>query len=298
MKFSFSRRDFLKNTGITLAGTALSANRLSPRASSPPVTHLGVQLYSVRDDMSKDPVGTIGAIAKMGYREVEGYGYDNGKMFGMSIPEFTKVLRDNGLKMYSSHCGFTLKNYDAGKKDLTDATKKAIDDAAAMGQRYFTCPWMDVEERKMIDKLIPAYQAGAEYAHKAGLRFAYHNHNFEFETRGPDNRLLIEWLLHEIDPKLMDMEMDIYWVSFAKNNPLDWFRLYPGRWALCHVKDMANTEKRETVEVGDGTIDFPAIFKQRAQAGLKYYIVELEHYKTTPLEGVKKARSNFLKMKW
>ena len=157
MKFSFSRRDFLKNTGITLAGTALSANRLSPRASSPPVTHLGVQLYSVRDDMSKDPVGTIGAIAKMGYREVEGYGYDNGKMFGMSIPEFTKVLRDNGLKMYSSHCGFTLKNYDAGKKDLTDATKKAIDDAAAqtaaagVAQHLFHMP-MDGRGRAKNDR--------------------------------------------------------------------------------------------------------------------------------------------------
>ena len=120
---------------------------------------------------------------------------------------------------------------------------------------------------------------------------------FHAGQRGPDGRLLIEWLLHETDPKLVAMEMDMYWVAFAKNNPIDWFKLYPGRWELCHVKDMAATEKRETIEVGDGTIDFSSIFKLSATAGLKYYIIELENYRTTSMEGVKKARAGFLKIR-
>ena len=125
---------------------------------------------------------------------------------------------------------------------------------------------------------------------------AFSGHNFEFEKRGPDNRLLIEWLLHEVDPKVMTMEMDIYWVKFANNNPLDWFRLYPGRWELCHAKDLANTEKRESIEVGDGTIDFNEIFRQSKLAGLKYYIIELENYVTTPVQGAEKAFQGFKKL--
>jgi len=144
--------------------------------------------------------------------------------------------------------------------------------------------------------LVKVYQAAANYAKKAGVRLAYHNHDFEFTQRGPDNRLLIEWLLQEIDSSLIDFELDIYWVAFSNYTPLDWFRLYPGRWKLCHVKDLANTTERETVEVGDGLIDFNAIFKQRDEAGFQHFIIELEHYKTTPLQGVKRAREGFLKL--
>lgn len=297
MKNILSRRHFLKNSSLALAGTAVSVNQLSSLVQ-PPTRHLGLQLWSIREDMKKDPAATVKALAGMGYREVEGFGYDNGNMFGMPLADFSKLLKGNGISMPSSHVAFTLKSYDEGKKSLTDAAKKAIDDAASIGQRFIVCPWMDEKERPQIDKLVKVYQAAGEYAHKAGIRFGYHNHNFEFETRGPDNRLIVEWLLHETNPKYVAMEMDIYWVSFAKNNPLDWFRLYPGRWELCHVKDMAKTEKRETVEVGDGSIDFNAIFKESKLAGLRYYIIELEHYKTTPMEGVDRARKGFLKLKW
>jgi len=298
MKNILSRRHFLKNSSLALAGTALSADRLLSRDSFLfPAKHLGLQLWSVREDMGKDAAGTVKALAGMGYREVEGFGYNEGKMFGMPIADFSKLLKDNGISMPTSHCPFTLKSYDESKKSLTDAAKKAIDDAASIGQRYIVNPWMDEKERPMIDKLVKVYQAAGEYARKAGIRFGYHNHNFEYETHAADNRLLIEWLLHETDPKYVTMEMDIYWVCYAKNNPLDWFKLYPGRWELCHVKDMAKTPQRQTVEVGDGTIDFPAIFRQSALAGLQYYIIELEHYKTTPMEGVDRARKNLLKMK-
>jgi sugar phosphate isomerase/epimerase len=291
----FSRRNFIKTSALAAAGTAfLPSSGLLNRLAPPPVTHLGLQLWSIREDMKKDPGATLAALAKMGYREVEGFGYDNGKMFGMPIAEYGKLLKDNGLKMPSSHCGFSLKHYDEGKKMLSDDAKRAIDDAAAMGQRYIICPSMN----EPVEKLVKAFGAAADYALKAGVKFGFHNHAYEFEQRGPDGRLVMEWLLHEIDPRNFALEMDIYWVAYARHNPLDWFRLYPGRWELCHAKDLAATEKRETIEFGDGVIDFPGIFSKSQQAGMKYYIIELEHYRTTPMEGVNRARQNFVKARW
>jgi sugar phosphate isomerase/epimerase len=267
-------------------------------ADFPPVTHLGLQLWSIREDMKKDAAGTVKSLANMGYREVEGFGYSDGKMFGMPIADFSKLLKDNGITMPSSHHMVTSKDYDSAKKELSDAAKKAIDDFTSVGTKYVICPYMADDDRLKIADMVKAYQAAAEYAKKAGVRFGYHNHDFEFTKRGPDNRLLIEWILHEVDAKLLAMQMDIYWVAFANYNPLDWIKLYPGRWELCHAKDMAKTEKRETVEVGDGSIDFTSIFRQSKLAGLKHYVIELEHYKTTPLEGLKRARENFLKLKF
>lgn len=260
------------------------------------VPHLGIQLWSVREDMGKDAAGTIKALAKTGYKEVEGFGYSDGKMFGMPYKDFINLLKDNGITMPSSHVMFDSKSFDPATKALSDAAKKAIDDAVSGGQKCIVNPYMVDPDRLIIDKMIPVYQAAGEYAQKAGIRFGYHNHNFEFEKRGPDNRLLIEWLLHEVDPKVMTMEMDIYWVKFANHNPLDWFRLYPGRWELCHAKDLANTEKRESIEVGDGTIDFNEIFRQSKLAGLKYYIIELENYVTTPIQGADRAFQGFKKL--
>ena len=295
MTNSFSRRNFLKTSSLALAGATLV-----PRIplQIPTVQHLGIQLWSVREDMKNDVTGTVKALAKMGYKEVEGFGYSDGKMFGLPFKEFIKLLQDNGITMPSSHVMFDSKAYDATSKSLTDAAKKSIDDAAAAGQKYVVCPYMADPDRLIIDKMIPVFQAAGEYAQKAGVRFGYHNHNFEFEKRGPDGRLLIEWLLHEVDPKIMAMEMDIYWVKFANNNPLDWFRLYPGRWELCHAKDMASTEKRESIEVGDGVIDFNEIFRQSKAAGLKYYIIELENYVTTPIQGADRAFQGFNKLKF
>ncbi len=294
-KSASSRRMFLKNSALTAFAAAIWPG--IPDFFRPVgARHVGLQLYSLRADMAKNPTATIEAVAKMGYKEIEAYGFDAGKLFGMAYSEFGKLMQANGLTMPSTHFGFSLQQYDAAKNDIKDEVKRALDAAPGLGAQYVIAPWIGEQERKDIGQTVKALQAYAQYCKKAGVRFAYHNHDFEFTQRGPDGRLLMEWLLHEVDPALMCMEMDIYWVSYAGYNPLDWFKRYPGRWELCHAKDMAKTEKRETVEVGDGSIDFPAIFKNSKQAGLQYYVVELEDYVTTPLEGVEKARKNLVKM--
>jgi sugar phosphate isomerase/epimerase len=294
---NMKRRQFLRLSSLATAGMALSHRGFAAAADAGKIQNLGLQLWSVREDMGKDAAGTVKALSDMGYRQVEGFGYSEGKMFGMPIRDFSKLLKDNGISMPSSHVGFSLSSGDSSGA-LSDAAKKAIDDAAAIGQKYVVCPHMGDAERGKIADMIKIFKSAAEYSRKAGVRFGYHNHDFEFTKRGPDNRLLIEWLLHEIDPKMMAMEMDIYWVAYANHNPLDWIRLYPGRWELCHAKDLAKTEKRETCEVGDGVIPFSDIFKQSQKAGLKYYIVELENYATTPLQGVKRSRDGLLKVRF
>ncbi len=288
-----NRRSFLKNAVLGAATLPL----IEPENILSPVPrHLGVQLWSVRDDMKKDAKGTIEAIAKMGYREVEPFGFNEGKLFGMSYDDFAKLLKANGLSMPTTHSMFTTKMYDEAKKDITDEAKKILDDAAKFGIKYNIVPYMNDEDRKNIGTVVKLFNTAGAYARKAGVRFAYHNHNFEYETKASDGRSINEWLLHEVDAANMAMQMDLYWVVYAKHNPLDWFKAYPGRWELVHAKDLANTEKRETVEVGDGVIDFKSIFKKSAQAGIKHFVVELENYVTSPLEGIKKARTGLLKV--
>lgn len=288
-----NRRTFLKNAALAAA----AAPFIQPEEILNPVPrHIGVQLWSVREDMNKDPKGTIEAIAKMGYREVEPFGFDGGKLFGMSYDDFSKLLKANGMSMPSTHSMMTSKAYDESKKDITDDTKKIIDNAAKYGVNYLIAPYMVDDDRKKIGTMVDMFNAAGKYAKKAGVRLGYHNHDFEYTQKASDGRKIIEWLLHETNPGDLAMQMDIYWVAFAQYNALDWFKLYPGRWELCHAKDLANSEKRESIEVGDGVIDFKSIFQKSAQAGLKHFVVELEHYKTTPLEGIKKARTNLLKV--
>jgi sugar phosphate isomerase/epimerase len=295
-----SRRKFLQNSVAALAATTITPNDFLSSALDAEairVKHLGVQLWSVREDMKKDARETIKSLAKMGYKEVEGFGYSEGRMFNYTAHDFKLMLADHGVRMYSSHVMMGLEDYDSSEKSIKDHIKKAFNDAARIGQKYVICPWMHAPERSQIDKLIPLYQSAAAYAKSVGLRMAYHNHDFEYVMKGPDGRLLIEWLLTEVDPKNFAMQMDIYWVYFANHNPLDWFKKYPGRWELCHAKDMAKSEKRETIEVGDGVVNFSEIFKQARLAGMKYYVIELEDYKTTPMQGVERALTGFKKIK-
>lgn len=291
MKQNFTRRRFVQTAAM--AGGVLALGRKLPFLSPPPGIAPGLQLWSVRDALSKDVPGTLKALSDMGYRKLEGFDLNSGKMFGLPVADFIKQVRDNGMRMPSSHCKITLADYDSATKMLKDSAKKTIDLAAAQGVKYVINPWLDEKERGQIDQLVPVYQAAGAYAKKAGVQFGYHNHDFEFKYKGPDGRLLIEWILHETDPSQVVMEMDMYWVVFAGYNPIDWFERYPGRWKLCHVKDMAAGGNHETIEVGEGTINFTEIFKHRKKAGLEHFVIELEHYRTNSMDGVKLCRKNF-----
>ncbi|MEO7966704.1 MAG: sugar phosphate isomerase/epimerase, partial [Gemmatimonadaceae bacterium] len=219
----------------------------------------GLGLYTVRAEMEKSVEATLARIAKIGYREVEFAGY-----FGKSPAEIAAILKTNGLTSPSVHVPLA---------DLRTKLDQALDAAATIGHKYIVCPYLDESERGAADnwrRVAADNNKAAEAAKKRGMEFAYHNHAFEFEPLTGTTGMSI--LLAEFDPKLVKFEMDLYWMTKAKQDPVAFFEKYPGRVPLVHVKDMATDGS--FADVGTGTIDFARIFVHASQAGIKHYYVE------------------------
>jgi sugar phosphate isomerase/epimerase len=287
-----SRRTFLKNSAFLLAGTALLSK--TSFAASKPAEILGLQLYSVRDDMKKDPVGTLTQLAKFGYKNVEHANYVDGKFYGYSPIEFKKILNDLGLKMPCGHTVMGKDHWDAGKKVFTDTWKKTVEDAAFMGQKYVISPWMDETMRKTYDDMLrymEVFNKSGELCQKSGMKFGYHNHWFEFTEKLNDIKVF-DIIMQKIDPKLVAMQLDIGNMYIGGGKALDILGQYPGRFELIHVKDeiAANTpDKYESSVLGKGIIPTKeAIDLGRKIGGTTVFIIEQESYQNaTALESVK-----------
>ncbi len=243
---------------------------------------IGLQLYTLRDVIMNDVKGTLKAIADMGYTEVETYGYADGSLFGMKAAEFSKYLKDLGVKVTSGHYGIDL---------ATGSTwEKACEDAKLMGQEYVIVPWMDAKYYSSLDELkitCNSLNKAGEVAKKYGLRFGYHNHAFEFTEVG--GKLVFDAMLEMLDPKFVTMEMDLFWVVNAGKDPAKYFSKYPGRFELWHVKDMDKTNREHNADVGTGSIDFKALFAKAKQSGMKHFFMEQETYPSTPMESTRKS---------
>jgi sugar phosphate isomerase/epimerase len=291
-----NRRDFVKLSSGLAVTTAIMPSSISDLFGDKK-TPLGLQLWSVRDAMKTDAMGTLKSLSKFGYSYVEGFGYNDGKWFGMAPLEMKKALADLGMTQKSGHQAVTTAEYDTSKKDITDSLKKAIDAAVVVGQKYIICPYMQDGDRnkEKVAVLCEAFNKAGEYANKAGLRFGYHNHDFEFTTR-IDDMPMYQYLLNNTDPKLVCFEMDMCWVVRGKYNPIDWFKMYPGRFELAHMKDLASQDKSESCIIGTGIVDFKQIIANAKVAGLKNFIVELEHYKAGSVEEVGVCYKNLRKM--
>lgn len=274
-----SRRDFIKKAGLFTASAALLPH-LSFALSK---NKIGLQLYSLRDLLPKDPKGVIQQVAHAGYTEVEVYGLDNGKFWGMTAKELKKFLKENGLKSPSGHYG--LDGYLT--KNDTDELKRTIEASKELGNCYLTIPYLgfDVIKNGGWEKLADKFNEAALVAKKSGLQLAYHNHDFEFKKVGDSYGL--EILLSKTDPKLVDFEADLYWVVRAGYDPIKLFQAHPGRFKMWHVKDMDKKDKNLNAEVGSGQIDFKSIFAQAKLSGLKHFFVEHEtNYKPNPIGSV------------
>jgi sugar phosphate isomerase/epimerase len=287
-----SRREFLKTSALGVAGFSLLSNDLWAGPKKPMPRNIGVQLWSVRDDMNKDAKGTLEKVAKMGYKQVEGFGYADGKFFGVPTDEYAKLLADNGLKMPSAHLGMTNKDYTNGA--MSDAFKKGVEDAKKVGQKYVICPYMVDEDRTKGKLMAEMFNKAGEHCKAMGMKFGYHNHDFEFKEY--DGVQMYKTLLDNTDKGLVTFEMDLYWVKYAKQNPIEWFKKYQGRFTHFHVKDH-DPVKNVSVEVGEGDINFQEIFNSKL-SGAKYFIVELEAYKRTPMEGVEISLNNLKKLRF
>src|SRR5487761_2177526 len=289
-----SRRKFLVNSSLTLAGTMLLPNNIFAD-KKPKQTILGLQLYSVRDDMKKDPLGTLKELAAMGYKNVEHANYIDRKFYGYSALEFKKVLSDLGLKMPSGHTVMSDKHWDSSKNDFTDVWKQTVEDAATVGQRYVISPWLDESLRKNYDDLVrflDIFNKSGELCKKSGLKFGYHNHDFEFKY-SLNGELIYDIILEKTDPNLVLQQMDIGNMYGAGGRALDILKKYPGRFESMHVKDEIKANDKgemndnyESTILGKGILPVKEIVDLfRKSGGTTEFIIEQESYQgISPLE--------------
>lgn len=276
-----SRKSFIINSCLTIA-TLLLAPAIACVAQKKAV---GLQLYSLREDLPKDLKGTIEKVAKAGFTEVETYGFSIKTQFwGLTPAEFKKLLSANGLKAVSGHYGLGTYLADGNMDEL----KAAIAAAKVLGSEYVTIPYLDASIRKNAEdykKLAAKINIAGKMCKDAGLRLAYHNHDFEFQKQGETTGYQI--LLNETDKKLVDFELDLYWVVRSGNDPIKLFKANPGRFKMWHVKDMDKTNPALNAEVGTGSINWKPIFADAKLSGMKHFFVEHEtNYKPNPIESV------------
>jgi len=278
------RREFLINSGLVLGTLAITPSL----AFTTKKRAIGIQLWTMRETLPKDVKGVLAQIAKAGFTEVETFGFSpkDNAFFGTSVQDFKAILDANGLKATSNHFDFNnfIKTGELG--DLN----AYINAAKVLGSEYVTIPWILPELRGTsaadYKKLAKGINQVAQQCHAAGLKLAYHNHDFEFEEFGDTNGY--EILLSETDPALVDFELDLYWAVRAGHNPLDLFKQHPGRFTMWHVKDMDKANKEWNAEIGKGAIDFKAIFAQAKQSGMKRFFLEHEtNYIPNPGESIK-----------
>ncbi|MBL7740190.1 MAG: sugar phosphate isomerase/epimerase [Chitinophagaceae bacterium] len=296
----YDRRKFIKLTGSITTGLALgSAGSMSLFSScangAGSIDTFGLQLYSLRDDMPKDPKGVLKQVASFGYKQIESYQHDElGIFWGMGHKEFKKYLDDLGLSILSTHHG-VINGFPDNRSDF----EKTAAECAETGMKYIFCPWLGAQ--KTLDdykRKAELFNQCGEICKKAGLRFGYHNHEYTFQML--EGQMPQDVLMQNTDPALVDFEMDIYWVVTAGQDPEALFKKYPNRFRLCHVKDrMKNTDEREaTCTLGEGIINFPKILKTARDNGMQHFIVEHERYDgTTPLKAVEADAAYMKKLK-
>lgn len=305
---NYKRREFLRNSGLIASGIALAGigcaspsgkegepgdsttNAAGDTATTKVAEHalaqFGLQLYTLRDDLPKDPKGILKQVASFGYKQIEGFEGSKGIWWGMKPKEFKDYLDSIGLTMISTHCD-TTKNFD----------RKAAE-AAEIGLKYLIQPW--VGPQKTLDdykKVADNFNKLGDVCKKHGIRFAYHNHGYSFtQTEGQFPQ---DIFMQNTSTDTVDFEMDIYWVVVPGQDPVAWLQKYSNRFRLCHVKDRMKTaaagEENASTEVGAGSLDFKKILKVAEANGMEYYIVEQERYdNSTPLKSAE-ASASYLK---
>ncbi len=267
------RREFLIKSSAMAIGTLIlpSFGLLDPTRRS---DKWGVQLYTFREAMAEDAVGTLKLIAKLGFKEIETANSSKGYYYGLAASEMKKVCEDLGMTLRSGHVPID-KNWE-----------QTMQEAVESGQEYLICSSMPSK-----GQTVDNYKAVAEKFNKAGedcnkmnLKFGYHNHAYEFESE--NGTVLYDVLMDHTDPNLVHMEMDLGWVAYGGKDPVAYFERYPGRFPLWHLKDMS-IEKKHSTEFGKGDLDILAALKNAEKSGFKHVFIEQEEYSSTPAESMR-----------
>ena len=290
-----SRREFLKKSALSVATLSVMSEAVMGMAKS---ELTGIQLYSVRDDMKKDPMATLKALAGQGYKHVEHANYVERKFYGWGAKEFRKVLDDLGLKMPSGHTVLNVtQHWDDAKKDFTDKWKWTVEDAAVCGQQFVISPSMSGEVRKSKDsllKLMDIFNKSGELCKKnGGMKFGYHNHDFEFSEQ-LDGESLYDIILKNTDKDLVIHQLDIGNLYNGGAKADDIMKKWAGRFSSMHVKDEIKStatdahEKYESTILGTGIVPVKEVVDMGKKTGTIHFIIEQESYQgKTPLDCAK-----------
>lgn len=292
-----NRRDFLKISAVGSVGMMLmgSATASVAAAADRKSFGVGIQLYTIRDAMAADVKGTLKKVSDIGYKNLELAGYADGKFYGFSPVEFKKIVSDLGMEIISSHAAVESKGI------TIESAKLMADSHAAMGVKYCIQPWVNDEDRTIekYKKMIGDWNKVGKIMKGVGIKFGYHNHNFEFKTV---NGIVpyYDIFMPEMDKDLITMELDLFWASKAGQDPIAMFKKYPGRFELLHFKDMHTKQapffdviKDDVCSVGEGVIDFKKILTAKETAGMKYLFVEDDNQGNgKPFEGIDTSIKN------
>ncbi|HEX2969070.1 MAG TPA: TIM barrel protein [Bacteroidales bacterium] len=290
-----SRRDFLK---LTAAGTlgAIVLSRCAPANSN-----IALQLYTIRDFMNtkEDVLASLKKLSEIGYKNLELAGYANGMFYGYEPKEFKKIVNDLGMQVLSSHTSVE------SASQVGDA-KKVGDDHAAIGAKYAIQPWVNPPDRTIdfFQKMVEQMNEAGRTMKEVGIKFGYHNHNFEFANM--DGKIpYFDIIMPGTDKDLVTMELDLFWTTKAGQDPVEIFKKYPGRFELLHCKDMYTKQDpffdtvgvNDFAPVGAGVLDFNRIFEAKKTAGAKWFVVEQDLSRDgKPFDDVKTSIDNLSKM--
>lgn len=287
-----SRRNFIKKSALAVAAASVS-NQLLALSTTPTLT--GVQLYSIRDDMKKDPMGTLKQLSAMGYKHVEHANYVNRKFYGWTAKEFKKVLDDLGLAMPSGHTVLGKAHWDDAKSEFTDVWKYTIEDAATCGQQFVISPSLDKswrESESAVKKTMEIFNKSGELCKKSGMKFGYHNHDFEFSEKLGD-KTLYDLILGNTDPNLVIQQLDIGNLYNGGAKAIDIAKKWPGRFQSMHVKDEilapSGDDKYESTILGKGIVNVKEVIDiGKTSGGTIHFIIEQESYQgKSPLDCMK-----------
>jgi len=263
------RRTFMLATAAFVAGCSQREGAgAGPAAKAWP---LGVQLYSVRELMAGDVAATLDLVASVGFEEVEFAGY-----YDHTAAETRRLLDAAGLAAPATH---------VSKDLLADDAPRMIDFCAEVGHRYVVVPWLPEDQRTPDDfrRHAEDFNRLGEACKSVGLEFAYHNHDWEFDTT--DGQVHYDILLAETDPELVKLELDLAWAKAGNADPVAYFEAWPGRFPMCHLKDLADGKE---ADIGTGVVDFDRILAHAATAGLQHGFVERDH----PADAAAALRAN------
>jgi sugar phosphate isomerase/epimerase len=274
-----SRREFIRKAGFAAAAVSIPGSLLK----SNDIT-TGISLYTVRAEMEKDQYATLKYVAETGYSWVEAANYTEGLFYNQKPVDFRRRVEYHGLKLISSHMGATPANID-----------RAVSDCADAGVTYLVLPSLPPEWRKYPDGYKEAahfFNVAGEKCKKSGLKFCFHNHRNEFKrSRG---FIPFDLLVNETDRSLVSFELDLCWITAGKQSATDYINKFPGRFELFHLKDMSADKNDATL--GEGVIDFRKIFDMSGKAGMRYFFVEQDNFRThTPFESIKISHDYILK---